>query len=208
MENIVLQAEMRDVAVKNSVLRGQSRVLAVVYGRGIDSMALDLDYESVRKAYINVGETSVVNLELKGKTIPVLFKEVQLHPVSDKILHVDFYAVDLKQEVVTHVPLILVGLAPAVKILGGNLSQHLDEVEVKCLPNSIPKEIEVDVTGIEDFHTTIHVSDLILPEGVVVMNDPEEAVANVVPSRDHSAEADQAAQASTEGAEEEAPKAE
>jgi len=108
---------------------------------------------------------------------PVIIRHVQRHPISYEILHVDFYQVSLTEEMTVDVPLVFVGEAPAVKTLGAVLIQSVDAVTVKCLQQDIPREIEVDISGLEEMGDTLHVSDLQLPLRVHLLTDPELVVA-------------------------------
>lgn len=182
MDKVLLQARVRNLAIKMRDLRSDSRLPAVVYGQG-NNLVLDLDYEEVRKAYIKAGETTVVELDVDGKKYPVLFKSLQFHPISDKIWHVDFYEVDMKAEITAYVPVHIIGEAPAVKDLQGTLMHQLHEVEVRCLPDRIPHEFEVDVAALVDFNSAIHVSDIVVPEGVELITDPELTIATVTAPR-------------------------
>lgn len=184
MKKIVLKAKKRDAALKVAAVRKEGNLPGVVYGFDIEAMPIELEYEPVRKAYLAGGEAAVIYLDIEGKEIPVLFKELQLHPVQDTIRHVDFFAVDMKSEVQTLVPLVFDGTAPAVKDAGGIMVKHMDEIEVKCLPMDIPHEIHVDISVLIDFHVAIHVSDLVIPENVEVISPGEETVANVSAPRE------------------------
>lgn len=179
MDTVLLPAEKRDAGVKCKVQRAERKLPGVVYGHGFDSMALLFDYENVRKAYIKAGETTIVDLDVDGKKIPVLFKDIQFHPVTDKIQHVDFYKVNLKEKITAHVPVVFVGTSIAVKDLGGTLTHQVTEIDVKCLPTEIPHEFEVDISSLVDFHGAIHVGDLVVPDGVEILSDPEATIATV-----------------------------
>jgi large subunit ribosomal protein L25 len=107
-----------------------------------------------------------------------LIQETQRHPISREILSVDFLWVNLKETVHVVVPVLLVGEPVGVKLEGGSLEQTLHEVTVACLPTAIPENIEADVSGM---HTgqSLHVSDIVVPEGVVFVTSVEEAIAVV-----------------------------
>ena len=127
------------------------------------------------------GENTLVDLSIAGSEKPyaVLIQDVSLDPVASKPLHVDFFAVNLKEKVRTEVPLVLVGEAPAVKELEGTLIQPMHMLEVESLPTNIPHEITVDVSQLKTFTDTISVADLTIPEGVEIFAEPDEIVASV-----------------------------
>jgi large subunit ribosomal protein L25 len=121
---------------------------------------------------------TLIELSVDGTTRTVLVKELQRDPVRGRPLHTDFYLVELDQKVEVSVPIRLVGKAPGVE-LGGILDHPLREIELECLPRAIPESVDVDVSalGIGD---SIHVRDLVLPEGVSVQTDANLAVASVI----------------------------
>jgi large subunit ribosomal protein L25 len=124
------------------------------------------------------GINTLVELRLEGTARTVLVKELQRDPVRGRPLHADFYLVELDKTVEVSVPIRLLGKAQGVE-LGGILDHPLRELELECLPRAIPESVEVDVSalGIGD---SIHVRDLVLPEGVEVRTDADQTVASVI----------------------------
>lgn len=179
MDTIKLEVVKRgdDLSVKQ--IRDQKMVPAVYYGKGEDSVPLQIEYQAMRKTFLQAGYSSLVDLTIDGKVKKVLIQEVQLHPLKGTIQHVDFMHVNLKEEITTEVPVVIVGVAPAVKDFGGTLNTVKNEVEVKCLPTDIPHEIEVDISGLVELSAAIHVSDIKVPKGVVILDDPENVVVMV-----------------------------
>jgi len=114
---------------------------------------------------------------LEGKV--ALLKEVQSHPVTGDLLHVDFYAVDESRSVKVRAPLNFLGKAEGVTA-GGILQPLRRDLRVECLPSKIPSAVDVDVSGL-NIHDTIHVEDLVLPEGVEVIADTNFAIVTVLP---------------------------
>lgn len=183
MDSIALEALPRAALGKAKALRRKGRIPAVYYGRGQQNTALELDYQKFRKAYEKAGENTIIELNINGKKAPVLIHDIQFDPVADTVSHVDFMHVDMEKEVVTSVKITAVGLAPAVKNLGGILDIQKREVKVKCLPKDLIHSIEVDVTPIVDFHTSIHVKDLKIPSAIKILDNPDDTVATVVPPK-------------------------
>lgn len=180
-----LKVQRREVfGRKTKSLRKNNLIPAILYGPKIDNLPLVLDYKSFEKIYKKAGETSLINLEIEGerKKYLVLIHEIQQDPLTDRIIHVDFYQPDLEKKVVAWVPLKIVGQAPAVKKYGGTLVKNFDEVEVKALPHDLPHEIEIDVSNLEEIHDEILVKDLKVPKGVEILKDSKEVVVTVVPS--------------------------
>jgi large subunit ribosomal protein L25 len=130
-----------------------------------------------------------------------MIKGVQRNPITGQALHVDFFLVDLKHEMQSDVPLVVVGEAPAVELTGGMLLTSLDHLKIRALPADIPHEIQVDVSSLTDLDAAIHVRDLPHDEKVAILNDPDELVARVVPPRVEEEEVVPAEEAAQEEAE-------
>jgi len=179
MDKILLDVQVRDVKVSPSYLRKQRQIPAVVYGNDEKSTALQVGYQDFRKAYDKAGGNQVIELNIEGKKKPVLVHEVQYNPLTDTFDHIDFVYVNMNQEVKANIPVVIMGMSPAVKNLGGILTTLRHEIEVKCLPADLPQQIEVDVNGLETLHSSIHLRDLTLPKGVMATGNPDEVVVTV-----------------------------
>ncbi len=165
-------------------LRADGFIPAVRYGHGKDPMNLMVRYIDFAKLYKAAGESTLVELSFDGKkTINTLIHDVQIDPLSGRFTHIDFYQVNMDEEIETDVALEFVGEAPAVKALGGVLIRNLDEVKVKCLPKNLPHSFGIDLTLLKDFDSQIKVSDISLPVGVVILDTPEAIVATVMRPR-------------------------
>lgn len=181
METIKLSTQKRDLKMKAKNLRLNSKVPCVCYGPAEEPLALEADYQELRKTYQKAGTSSVIKLEIHGlkDELNVLIKDLQFNPISNKIEHVDFIRVNMNKPVYAVVPIKLIGKSKAVTDLGGVLEHQKSEVEIKCLPKYLMHEIEVDVSVIEDFHTSIHLRDLNLGEHVEIMDNLDDVIATV-----------------------------
>ncbi len=112
-----------------------------------------------------------------------LARDIQRDVIKLNYLHVDFYAVKMDEKVTAGVPLVLIGVAPAVIEEGGILTQGLDELEIECLPSDLIAAIEVNVEDLVDFNKSISVTDLVVPRSITILSDPESMVAKVEPPR-------------------------
>lgn len=171
-----IMSKIRTVLGKKvRALRRQGLTPANIYGHGVESRAIQLPTPAIKSILHTAGRRSVLNLRVEGESAvrPVIIRQVQHHPMTDEILHVDFYQVSLTEEMTVGIPLVFVGEAPAVKTLDAVLIQSLDTVSVKCLPQDIPREIEVDVSGLEEIDDAIHVADLQVPPKVHLLTNPE-----------------------------------
>ncbi len=179
MDMIPLKTQARDAEKTAKILRKESLVPCVVYGNETENTSIQCDYSTLYKAYATAGGSTIVELDIEGKKVPVLFHELSFDPVSDKIIHVDFYAVNMKKEIETQVPLEFTGEAEAVESLGGVLITTLDHVTVTCLPTNLPSSLQVSIEGLQTFADAVHVSDIVAPEGVAIVDDVEAVVATV-----------------------------
>ena len=183
MEKVKLEVQSRDLNTSISALRRENLIPAVFYGKGEKNMHLQMDYQTFRRFYIKSG-TQLIDLVIDEETNKkALVQDMQLDPVTGKIKHVDFLRVSLKELITTEVPVVVVGVAPAVKDLGGILNVVKDDISIKCLPTDIPKEIEVDISGLVELNASILVSDLVITKEVEVLDVPEDVVVIVNPPR-------------------------
>lgn len=177
MDTIPLTATARTAETSATSLRHANQVPCVVYGNKTENMSIACVYNEIYKAYAQAGESAIIELDVAGAKVPVLFHQIQTDPVSDRLIHVDFYAVDMKKEVEANVQVVFEGEAPAVKDLGGVLLTTQDHVTVRCLPTNLPHELTVSVEKIVDFETAVHVSDITVPDGVEILDDPDVTLA-------------------------------
>lgn len=179
MDMITLEAKPRDIKVSVSYIRKQRRIPGVYYGHNEKSFPIELEYQPFRKVFQQAGGNKLVELQIDGKKKPVLIHEVQFNPLTDKIEHVDFLHINMNEEITAGIPVVIKGIAPAVKDMGGILTTLRHEIEVKCLPKDLPEVIEVDVSGLAQLHSSIHLKDLTFAPGVKPMGAPEDVVVTV-----------------------------
>ena len=186
MAEVALDVEVRSSIGKGAArkLRAAGRIPGVCYGSGRAPVSVSLDPRSLERliATSATGINTLIDLRVSGggdfDGRVVLVKELQRDPVSARALHADFYAVDLEQAIEVSVPIHVTGTAPGVTN-GGILDHALRELRLECLPRAIPDQILVDVSGL-DIGMSLHVRDLVLPEGVTLMSDPDLSVISVV----------------------------
>jgi large subunit ribosomal protein L25 len=180
---VELKVSPREVLGKKvKALRREGVIPANVYGHALESAAIQVAKEELVQLLRTAGRNEIVYLRLDGEEPrPVFLRQIQRNPVTDAILHVDFYQISLREKVRMEVPVMLVGTAPAEQTHGGTLLHSLDRITVEGLPTEIPSVIEVDVSGLEEIDATIYVSELSVPGEVTVLTDPEQVVAKVAP---------------------------
>ncbi len=168
MERLQVKAKLREGKGKGAArkARAAGEIPGIIYGVGIDPLALTIDRFDFDKALKNVESTNmVIDLAIDGKeTIPTMLREYQVDVLKRKFLHVDFLKIDLSKKIKVEVPIHLIGTAPGVKE-GGILEHVRRHLEVKCLPIAIPNSIDVDVSHL-NIGDTVHMHEVSLPEGV------------------------------------------
>jgi large subunit ribosomal protein L25 len=183
MTTVALQAQKRTQTGKGVARRTRAAgfIPGVLYGPGEAPVALQVSQPEFMRIYHGGhGENVLVDLRVDtAKPKKVLFREVQRDPVTERVLHIDFYHVSLTKPIRVHVPVHLEGIPSGVKLGGGVLQHVLREVEVECLPTDIPEHLTVDVSALE-VHDAIHVSDLPATKWKL-MTEGTQTVASVVP---------------------------
>lgn len=183
--NLQLTATPRSISKQERAsLRQADMIPAVVYGHGITNENVAVPRPLFEKAYQTAGESTLISLDVAGqKPVQVLIQDVDRHPTSGAILHVDFYQVRMDEEIMNDVPLVYIGESPAVKALGGILVKNHSTLRVKCLPANLPHEISVDISALVDFESRLTVADVAVPANVQVLAKLEDIVAVVEPPR-------------------------
>ncbi len=186
-ENATLKAAVRTETGKSAArrMRRAGRIPAVVYGSGEETRSLSLDaheFELLVKRYSL--DTTLVDLTIegadsKGGPLRTLIAEVQAHPYKPQVLHVDFQQIRAGEQVSIQVPVRLLGTPAGVRA-GGVLQQVLHDVEVECAVEEIPEAFEIDIDALE-IGDSVHVSDLVVPEGAEILIDQTRTVCTVAP---------------------------
>ncbi|MCF7873217.1 MAG: 50S ribosomal protein L25 [Candidatus Omnitrophica bacterium] len=198
MERAKIEVKKRTDKGKQAVkrLRAEGSIPAIVYGKDISS-AVTVSSEGFKTLRdMHFSESTVIDLfisgEKKSESIPVLIKDVQYHPLTDKVIHIDLLQVSLKEKITVHIPVVLKGEAKG-KEEGAVLEQILREIEVEGLPLSIPEDIEVDISGLEIGHS-LHVADLQPPADIAIVTEPESTVATLVVKKEEEEEEEELAE--------------
>lgn len=204
METVLLEAVTRDSAERPQRIRSTSYIPAIFYGVGEKNRLLKVAERHFLKVFRLAGENTIVDLEIDDGSMKkkVLVHRISRDPVSDRIIHVDFMNVSMQRAITTHIPLEFVGTAPAVKDLGGILNTAKSSLNVRCLPGDLVHSIKVDISGLQDFHTAIHINEVKVPEKLEVLDNPDDVVVNVVaPKAEVVEEAPAPTEAPVEGVE-------
>ncbi len=189
--NFTVALESRDAfGTSNSRrLRRGGKVPVVVYGASSDNEHYAADHDSlIHNLEVEAFHSAIIDLETGGKKRPAILRDVQMHPHRQQILHIDFQSIKATEQITMRVPLHFNGddQAPGVKTDGGIFSRLILDVEIQCLPKNLPEYIEIDVSSLE-LHQSVHMSDIVLPEGVeypASAHDQDDyAIASVAPAR-------------------------
>ena len=185
--NFDVQIRKNTGSAKARQIRRTNLIPGIVYGGGSKPTIIQADRKAYDRIYRqHAGESLIYHLNLvdEGKKIsdfPAIIKDVQLHPVTDEVIHIDFNRISLDKEIEINVKILVKGEAVGVKRDGGTLEHLMWELDIICLPTNIPHHLEADVTNL-GVHDSIHVKDLALPQGVRTKHDPESVVITVAGS--------------------------
>ena len=181
-ERVVIQAAPRTVLGKKvAQLRRDGRLPANVYGRGINSQAVDIDAREFARTIKSAGLRAMIQLSVEGESSPryVILRGLARKGGTGDPIHVDFFQVDPNIPIQANVPLRLTGEAPAVRDLAGTLLPGLDVIAVRCKPLDIPDAITVDLGVLNSFDVSLTVGDIAVPGDVEVLTDPAVVIATV-----------------------------
>lgn len=172
MKQLEINAAIRDVQGKGASrrLRRDGKVPAIVYGAGKEPVSIELQHkEAAQKTEHEAFYSSILTLKVAGAEERVVLKDLQRHPVKPRIMHMDFLRVAEKEQLTMRVPLHFINQSDCIGVNqhGGVISHLLTELEITCLPKDLPEYIEIDV-GPMDIGDTVHLTDLIIPEGVEI----------------------------------------
>ena len=217
---ITLNVEKRDPKAALGELRKSGQMPAVYYGKKEASTSIQLPLPVFVKVLEEAGESTVLHLKGTGIDVDVLIHDVDLDPVTDKPRHADFYAIEKDKKLEVKIPLEFVGVAGAVKDLGGVLVKVMHEMEIEALPKDLPHKLTVDISLLSTFDKVVTAADIKLPAGVTLKVKPEEVIASVYEPKEEVeaapvdlsaievAKKGKEAKEGAEGAETEAPKKE
>ncbi len=180
-----LVAKERNIIGKEvKALRRNGMTPVVIYGGDRKPLALEVDSHDFSLLYRRAGGNTIVTLEIEKadetkEKKNVLIHRIDVDPVTSRILHADLLQIKMNEKITTMIPVKFIGDSIAVIELSGSLLTPTDEVEIECFPGDLPHEIEIDIAPLTDFEAVLHVSDLVAPEGVVILTDPEAVLAHV-----------------------------
>ena len=176
----------RDVIGKKvSVLRGNGIIPANIYGRGIDSVPVQILWPEARGMLNAHGRNVLIQIQIEGEAQPrsVVIRDFTRDPVNGSLQHIDFFQVDLTRKIQADIPIQLVGESPAVHTYGGILVQSLELLHVEALPTEMPESIQVSVESLGELESSLTVGDIQAPEGVSILTAPDVGLAQIARPR-------------------------
>jgi len=181
MTNYTLKVKERKPGEGLFMLKKTGLVAAVIYGKGFDNQFISVPYHDFQKIYKEAGDSVLINLAIENKEpFQVLIQEVQTNPLTDEVIHIDFYKVKMDKTIRHEIHLKFIGESEAVKNLGGILIHNLSSIEIECLPKDLISEIEVDISNLKNLHDSIKIKDLHLSANIKILSEPETIIATVV----------------------------
>jgi large subunit ribosomal protein L25 len=186
MAQTTLAAEPRAIVGKKTKrLRKAGIIPANIYGHKQDSMAIQVNAEAFELLRRKRSLRNIISLDIPGKQEPetVLVRRVQIHSVTNKILHIDFSRVNMQERIEVKIPLHFTGEAPGIKIHSGVLLRLLEALPVTCKAADITEALEVDISTLTEIESALHARDIKLPEGYELAVDPGELIAKIAPPR-------------------------
>lgn len=177
MEKYVLEAQERTVIGKKvKALRREGLLPAIVYGTGIEPVAVTLNTKEVLQTLRVIGANTLVTIKLGKKEHLVLVREIQREVITRNLLHMDFQEVSLDENISSTVPIVLVGDAPAVKEFEALLITNMEEIQIEAKAKDLPDTISVDISTLLDIGDNILIKDLVISGDVTILDDPEDVV--------------------------------
>ncbi len=197
MDKLILSAKTRGTSkVDRSATRRASLVPGVIYGHDFVARPVAVTQIELERIYRQAGFSTLIDLNIEGeKSETIVIHDIQRHPVTGLPLHVDLYRVKMDEKMTAEVPLVFVGVAPAVKELSAILVQHLDHLKVECLPKDLPHELPVELSSLTAYGSEILVKDLVVPAGVKIEHNLDDVVVVT-----QEAKAEISAEVATDGA--------
>jgi len=186
---LTLNVEKRSIVGKLDEVRAGGLMPAVFYGPKEASTSVSVPLVEFKKVWKKAGESSVIILKEGNTEHEALIHEVDVHPLSGEPRHADFYVIEKGKKVTVHVPLIYVGVSPAVKDKGGILVKVQREIEIEAAPRDLPHELTIDISKLVEFSDVVHAKDIVLPAGVTLKIGADEVVTSISEPKEEKEEA-------------------
>lgn len=184
---LALEVQVRDPKETPDELRARGIVPAVMYGHNEPAQSISVNAGVLEGVWRDAGETTVITLKGLKEDKETLIHDAQVHPVTGKLMHVDFLVLEKGKKIEISVPLEFVGEAPAEKA-GHSLNKALHEIEIEVAPAELPHSIEVDISSLSEIGDHVTAAQIKLPPSATLITDPEEFVVSVTGHEEEPAE--------------------
>lgn len=196
MADFTIKASARSTKGKKvSALRSKGIVPGTIYGPKAEPLTVQFDYRELETTLKNAGSTNIVGVELDGKNIDVLARDVQRDVLKGTIIHVDLFAVDPNSKIRAEIPVVLTGESPIISSRKAILMAGTSTIRIEVLPSDLVNRIEVDLSPLTAIGSTIYVKDLKVSDRITILNDGDEIVAKAIQTGAQRAAADREAAA-------------
>jgi len=188
-DKILLTVEKRTLLGKKvKKVREEGKLPANLYGKGMESMSIQVDNKEFKKALRAAGLTQVIYIGVDKQEIPSMIQNVQIDPISDHFMHADFKKVDLLIKLEAQVPIIIVGESEAIAQNKGDMLTLVNSLYVEALPTDMPQEIEVDISTLKEIDDEIKVSDLKKSGNFVITDEADTVIVRIAEHKEESLE--------------------
>ncbi len=175
---ITLNSEIREITGRKIRKENNRKIPAVLYGHKVENKNIWVDATEFMRAFREAGESTIIKLTLDKEEKNVLIHDYQVDPILNEIIHIDFFQVKMDEEVTTDISINITGESPAVKNMGGTLT-NADSLTVRALPGDLPSEFNVDISVLKDFDSVVSVKDLDVNDNVEILADENQVIASV-----------------------------
>jgi len=181
MQDYKIEVQKRELSSKKSFvkdLRHNGDIPGIYYSHDSkESIPFMVTQKVLREALKS--DSQVYKINVGSKTRDVIIKSIQYHPITEKMIHIDLYGVDMDTKVIVKVPIVIIGQSVGVKDEGGVLNQSMTEVEIECLPQDIPQNIEADISDLA-IGDTLRLDNINLADNLALVGDLDMLIASVV----------------------------
>ena len=182
MDSLILKATRRDLLGKKTrFLRREGITPVHIFGHNLKSLSLQCDTAEIKNIISQAGTTRLLKLSIDEDKQPrsVFIREIQRDKISGLLIHVDFYQIRKAEKIKADIPIILIGEAPALKEKGRNLTLGVTSLNIECLPDKLPPQIDVDLSPLEEKDQAIYVRDITISPDITLFTDPDQMVVKV-----------------------------
>ena len=181
MQDYKIEVQKRELSSKKSFVKGlrhNGDIPGIYYSHDSkESIPFMVTQKVLREALKS--DSQVYKINVGSKTRDVIIKSIQYHPITEKMIHIDLYGVDMDTKVIVKVPIVIIGQSVGVKDEGGVLNQSMTEVEIECLPQDIPQHIEADISDLA-IGDTLRLDSINLADNLALVGDLDMLIASIV----------------------------